>query len=764
MASADPRAPRAERVGVLPDHPGQFLRGRLRPFRQYPERRASGVSPRPLRRPQLPRPEHHLPGLLASLRPARAGLLRDGAAHAPAQRRVALRDSARLHPQRDARLLRRRAVGHVPALRRCAFVVLGLRPRPRGRGHAVRAAPSRLARGRACGADDPHGVPLVRPAARRHHVLRHRRRGGARLPARPVPRASRDLDVPATSHQLAPASRSGARSVLRVPTALPADRSAQLPREPDGVPRRARAPVRPSVVHAPARILDRGDHAQRLSSPLVLPFTGRLGRHRRLFVRPRGSFLARRRRGPPHDDRDAGPRRGHLCPHRHRAVGYLRHVQHRGCVRGACRAIPLRRQPSHRDHPVPHPAAARATAGGPGDPCAAGPGGWPRRHRLRRRRPSALHPAVRRVAPVSPGDHRRDRRRGSRPATRKHGVPRERAGAGIYPRPRDPGCPLSGARRGLRAIRAVRPARRADRPLRRARSRGRAILRAAARHQVGAAPRQPRRRPAEALTMPYKIYLWESLSAIEWSQAGWKIGGDEECQDELIHDVLLAHLPKDGLIVDAGCGTAKWPIYLGRAGYRCIGIEISREACLTARSVDPAGRLVRADTRRAPLRSGSVDAVLSLGVVEHDEAGPEAGLREIRRLLRPGGLLVLAVPFNNWFRRLVVNHLQTWVTRKRRRANLGLGFAEYRFTAREVQRHLAANGFETIASYPNDLRPPKVMGLWVDRDNLITNPFVNPGPKELFVLPGWSGRLARLALDVAPWAVCGEAAFVARAV
>jgi SAM-dependent methyltransferase len=264
--------------------------------------------------------------------------------------------------------------------------------------------------------------------------------------------------------------------------------------------------------------------------------------------------------------------------------------------------------------------------------------------------------------------------------------------------------------------------------------------------------------------MPYKIYLWESLSAIEWSQAGWKIGGDEGCQDELIHDVLLAHLPKDGLIVDAGCGTAKWPIYLGRAGYRCIGIEISREACLTARSVDPAVRLVRADTRRAPLRSGSVDAVLSLGVVEHDEAGPEAGLREIRRLLKPGGLLVLAVPFNNWFRRLVVNHLQTWVTRKRRRANLGLGFAEYRFTAREVQRHLAANGFETIASYPNDLRPPKVMGLWVDRDNLITNPFVNPGPKELFVLPGWSGRLARLALDVAPWAVCGEAAFVARAV
>ena len=264
--------------------------------------------------------------------------------------------------------------------------------------------------------------------------------------------------------------------------------------------------------------------------------------------------------------------------------------------------------------------------------------------------------------------------------------------------------------------------------------------------------------------MPYKIYLWASLSPIEWSQAGWMIGGDEDCRGELIHDVLMRHLPKSGLIVDAGCGTGKWPIYLGRAGYRCIGAEISDAACAAARAVEPRLPLVRADTRRAPLKTGSADAVLSLGGVEHDEAGPAASLRELRRILKPGGTLVLAVPFNNWFRRLVVNRLQSYVTWKRRRTKLALGFAEYRFSAREIRRHLVDAGFEPIAAYPNDLRPPKVMGLWVDRDNLVTNPFVNPGPKTLFVLPGWRGRLARLALDVAPWLVCGEATYVARAV
>ena len=269
------------------------------------------------------------------------------------------------------------------------------------------------------------------------------------------------------------------------------------------------------------------------------------------------------------------------------------------------------------------------------------------------------------------------------------------------------------------------------------------------------------------ITMPYKIYLWDALSAIEWSQAAWRIGGNdastENCTVEMIHDVLLEHLPQDGLIVDAGCGTAKWPIYLGRAGYRCVGVEISHDACLAARAVDPTLRLVRGDTRRAPLATGCADAVLSLGVVEHDEAGPAAGLRELRRILKPGGLLVLAVPFNNLFRRLLVNHLQTWVTWRRRRARMSLGFAEYRFSAREVERHLADAGFEILAAYPNDLRPPKVMGLWVDNDNLVVNPLVRTDPDRLFILPGWKGRLARIALDRAPWLVCGEAAFVARA-
>ena len=267
--------------------------------------------------------------------------------------------------------------------------------------------------------------------------------------------------------------------------------------------------------------------------------------------------------------------------------------------------------------------------------------------------------------------------------------------------------------------------------------------------------------------MSYKIYLFDALSPIEWSQAGWKVEGSqvnlEDCQIEFIHDVMLQHLPKDGFIVDAGCGVARWPIYLRQRGYRVFGLEWSHDACLIAKRTDPGLEVLRSDVRHTPLADHSVDAVLSLGVVEHDETGPLEALREARRILKPGGVLVLAVPYDNLVRRLVINHLQSYMTRKRRRASWKLGFAEYRFSGREVRDFLAASGFTVSASYPNDLRPPKNMGLWVDYNNLTINPFRPVGKDELFILPGLGGRIAALLTRWVPWLVSGEVVFVARA-
>jgi SAM-dependent methyltransferase len=268
--------------------------------------------------------------------------------------------------------------------------------------------------------------------------------------------------------------------------------------------------------------------------------------------------------------------------------------------------------------------------------------------------------------------------------------------------------------------------------------------------------------------MSYKIYLFDALDAVAWSQVAWKLEGrkvvTEDCKEELCHDVILRSLPAGGLVVDAGCGVARWPIYLRRHGHRVFGLEYSHDACVIARENDPSLEVVEADVRRTPLRDGSVDAVLSLGVVEHDERGPVVALREAHRILKPGGVLLLAVPFNNLLRRALVNRLHSLATWRRRRAKWSLGFAEYRFSQREVRSFLAACGFAVVSAHPNDLRPPKNMGLWVDYNNLVLDPFHATPPDRLFRLGGLAGRLAGGLTRWVPWLVAGEVMFVARKV
>jgi SAM-dependent methyltransferase len=267
--------------------------------------------------------------------------------------------------------------------------------------------------------------------------------------------------------------------------------------------------------------------------------------------------------------------------------------------------------------------------------------------------------------------------------------------------------------------------------------------------------------------MAYKIYLLDNLNPIEWSQAVWRLDGEapptEDCDRELIHRVMLQHLPKQGLTLDAGCGAGKWPIYLRSLGYRVMGIDISHNAGKLARAGDPALPIGVGDVRKIPLRDHSVDAVLSLGVVEHDERGPLEALRDTHRILKRDGLLILSVPFNNLLRRLLVNRMQSWVTWRRRRARMKLGFVEYRFSRREVRDFLRETGFEIVSAHPNDYLPPKNVGLWVDWQNLFFNPFLKRSRDDLFRLPSPWGRIVGVVTRVAPWLICGEVTVVARA-
>ncbi|CAK7282848.1 putative methyltransferase [Streptomyces misionensis JCM 4497] len=101
-------------------------------------------------------------------------------------------------------------------------------------------------------------------------------------------------------------------------------------------------------------------------------------------------------------------------------------------------------------------------------------------------------------------------------------------------------------------------------------------------------------------------------------------------------------------VLDAGCGTGRAlpPLRaaVGPTGI-VLGVDLTpamlTEAARAGR--DRAGLLLLADVTALPLRSRSLDAVFAAGLIAHLPR-PEENLRELARVVRPGGTLALFHP------------------------------------------------------------------------------------------------------------------------
>ncbi len=99
-----------------------------------------------------------------------------------------------------------------------------------------------------------------------------------------------------------------------------------------------------------------------------------------------------------------------------------------------------------------------------------------------------------------------------------------------------------------------------------------------------------------------------------------------------------------GPLLDAGCGPGHWAASLARQGHRVTGIDAVPEFVEHARrtygSEDVDFRVGSLDA--LPIADGSVDGVLSwYSVIHHDPARIGVPLAEFRRVLSPGGGLLL---------------------------------------------------------------------------------------------------------------------------
>jgi SAM-dependent methyltransferase len=104
-------------------------------------------------------------------------------------------------------------------------------------------------------------------------------------------------------------------------------------------------------------------------------------------------------------------------------------------------------------------------------------------------------------------------------------------------------------------------------------------------------------------------------------------------------------LPSGARILDAGCGSGRNMVELARHG-TVTGVELSKTSVDIARSRG-AGEVIEGSVLEMPLADDSFDLAVTLDVIEHlqDDLG---ALRELRRLVAPGGALLVTVPAYQW--------------------------------------------------------------------------------------------------------------------
>jgi SAM-dependent methyltransferase len=198
-----------------------------------------------------------------------------------------------------------------------------------------------------------------------------------------------------------------------------------------------------------------------------------------------------------------------------------------------------------------------------------------------------------------------------------------------------------------------------------------------------------------------------------------------------LYRLLPRYVPQGSRVMDWGCGNGHFSYALLKLGYRAVGFSFGsfafREVLQPLGYEFVQGNL--AEPAALPFDAGSFDAVVSVGVLEHVRetgGGEAASLREIRRVLKPGGHLV---GYHIPNRYSLINRVASLVPGKHyhrhryTRASLTELCREAGMQAIEIRRYgfLPRNAWRHL---PRRLRnAPKLARSWDILDGLLAVPF-----------------------------------------
>jgi SAM-dependent methyltransferase len=172
----------------------------------------------------------------------------------------------------------------------------------------------------------------------------------------------------------------------------------------------------------------------------------------------------------------------------------------------------------------------------------------------------------------------------------------------------------------------------------------------------------------------------------------------DELQHKPLDRQLLDRFADDvrpvGLACDMGCGPGHVARYLHERGAQVCGVDLSPQMVERARGLNPGIGFVQGDMRALDAQDGAWAGIAAFYSIIHiARAEVVAALRELRRVLRPGGLLLLAFHIGD-----DVLHLDEWLGQS---VNVDFFF----FRAAEMAGYLTSAGFEVEEIIERDPYP-----------------------------------------------------------
>ena len=132
-----------------------------------------------------------------------------------------------------------------------------------------------------------------------------------------------------------------------------------------------------------------------------------------------------------------------------------------------------------------------------------------------------------------------------------------------------------------------------------------------------------------------------ATARVKAAVAGWV-----DLESTLLRDALREVAPQaHGKLLDVGCGDKPWEPLFRAHVESYVGVEYRDTFSDTAASASPTSPDFYYDGGRLPFDDASFDTVVSFQVLEHTP-DPEKLLREMARVTRPDGLLILSAPFS----------------------------------------------------------------------------------------------------------------------